>query len=254
MTCSICGKATGPGALLCRPCKAALKRARHLTVQDFPGTPATVTMPGFLPSLQRSHVMLPRATAPREDAGDSRRRLLLATISIALLAAAAYVGQRGMAADEPGADHATAPPAGTAIPPPAASPAAFTTVAPATAGVKLPVAAPPPSRALAMKSPPPAAARSPAKARTASAPVPPPAPPQEVRSAAAEVAEPVPPLPVLRAPPPPDRWQTMADALKRCANEGGFSGFICDQRVRLESCDGYWGRVAQCPNPPENPR
>jgi hypothetical protein len=44
------------------------------------------------------------------------------------------------------------------------------------------------------------------------------------------------------------------EALGRCANEGGFSGFICDQRVRLASCEGYWGRVAQCPNPPENPR
>lgn len=254
MTCSICGKATGPGALLCRPCKAALKRARHLTVQDFPGTPATVTMPGFLPSLPRSHAMPARAAAPREDAGDTRRRLVLAAIAIALLAAAAYVGQRGMAADDPGARHAAAPAPVIPVPPTAVPPAAPTTAAPATVGADLPVAAPPPSHGLAVRSPPPAAARAPAKSRMASAPVPPTPPPPEVRSAALEVAEPVPPLPVLPAPPPPDRWQTMADSLKRCENEGGFSGFICDQRVRLESCEGYWGRVAQCPNPPENPR
>jgi hypothetical protein len=254
MTCSICGKATGPGALLCRPCKAALKRARHLTVQDFPGTPATVTMPGFLPSLQRSHATPARAVAPRADAGDTRRRLLLAAIAIALLAAAAYVGQRGMAADEPGSEHAAVPTASKPAPPPAAPPVAPTIVAPTVVGTDLPVAAPPPSRALAARNAPPAAARPAAKARMAFAPVPPPASLPEVRSAAVEVAEPVPPLPVLPAPPPPDRWQTMADSLKRCENEGGFSGFICDQRVRLESCEGYWGRVAQCPNPPENPR
>jgi hypothetical protein len=45
----------------------------------------------------------------------------------------------------------------------------------------------------------------------------------------------------------------MASALSQCAREGGFSGFICDQKVRLDSCEGYWGRVPQCPLPPENP-
>ena len=39
MSCTICGKTTGPGALLCRPCKAALKRARQFTVLEIPGTP-----------------------------------------------------------------------------------------------------------------------------------------------------------------------------------------------------------------------
>jgi hypothetical protein len=64
-----------------------------------------------------------------------------------------------------------------------------------------------------------------------------------------------PPVPAPReAPPPPDRWQQMSDALARCDREGGFSGFICDQRVRLDSCEGWWGKVPQCPNPPENPR
>jgi hypothetical protein len=36
MNCTICGKATSHRRLLCRPCKAALKRARQLTVQDVP--------------------------------------------------------------------------------------------------------------------------------------------------------------------------------------------------------------------------
>ena len=42
-------------------------------------------------------------------------------------------------------------------------------------------------------------------------------------------------------------------ALAQCAREGGFGGFVCDQKVRLDSCEGYWGRVPQCPLPPENP-
>ncbi len=49
MSCSICGKATGPGALLCRSCKGAMKRARHAMPLEIPGTPASVTMPGLLP-------------------------------------------------------------------------------------------------------------------------------------------------------------------------------------------------------------
>ena len=59
--------------------------------------------------------------------------------------------------------------------------------------------------------------------------------------------------PAQSAPPAPDRWQLMSDALSRCAAESALSGFICVQRVRLESCEGYWGRVSQCPNRPENP-
>ena len=62
------------------------------------------------------------------------------------------------------------------------------------------------------------------------------------------------PAPLPAPPPPPDRWQTMRDDLARCDREGGFGGFICDQRVRIASCEGYWGRVPQCPLPPENPR
>jgi hypothetical protein len=28
---------------------------------------------------------------------------------------------------------------------------------------------------------------------------------------------------------------------------------VCDQRVRLRYCDGYWGKVAQCPGAVANP-
>ena len=45
MRCTICGKSAPAGALLCPPCRAALKRAGHLTVQDLPHYLAPVRRP-----------------------------------------------------------------------------------------------------------------------------------------------------------------------------------------------------------------
>ncbi|MFO1323917.1 MAG: hypothetical protein U1F15_07610 [Burkholderiales bacterium] len=242
MTCTICGKATGPGAMLCRPCKSALKRARHATVQDFPGTPPMVTMPAGLfppPQARAGPSASRRIDANRETA----QRLVLALLALALLAAAAYVGRRGMETDD----------AAPAVPPAApqkavsASPAAATiTESPPRAGTPEPapvVRASHSARTASARST--AASRAPPPASVPALP-----PPNETMAAVAEVP---PAVPVARAPPPPDRWQMMADALARCANEGGLSGFICGQRVRIESCDGYWGRVAQCANRPDAP-
>ena len=108
-------------------------------------------------------------------------------------------------------------------------------------------------------------ASKPARAQWVPTPAPPrPANPTMLSSGPAGASyemEPEPPRPVPiaavpapAAPPPPDRWQTMRDDLARCDREGGFGGFLCDQRVRLASCEGHWGRVPQCPLPPENPR
>jgi hypothetical protein len=61
-----------------------------------------------------------------------------------------------------------------------------------------------------------------------------------------------PPAPVTAAapapPPQPDRWQEMSDALARCGQESFIGRVVCEQRVRLRYCDGYWGKVAQCPD------
>lgn len=231
--------------MLCRPCKSALKRARHATVQDFPGTPPMVTMPaGLFPPPQA------RAGSPgarRVDANrETAQRLVLALLALALLAAAAYVGRRGIQGDaaesaqampaaQPGA--ASAPPAAVPVPepPPRVVIAEPAPVVRASASARTSSAKPASTRRL---PPPPAAA------------APPSPPPNETMAA---VAEAPPALPVARAPAPPDRWQLMADSLARCADEGGLSGFICGQRVRIESCDGYWGRVAQCANRPDAP-
>ncbi|HSQ80703.1 MAG TPA: hypothetical protein VLU54_06130 [Casimicrobiaceae bacterium] len=49
------------------------------------------------------------------------------------------------------------------------------------------------------------------------------------------------------AAPPADRWQALDDALAGCG--GNFvERVICGQHARFRYCDGYWGRVPQCPS------
>jgi hypothetical protein len=271
MNCTICGKGTAHGTLLCRPCKAALKRARQLTVQDLPQRPSRARGKGA-----RRHVPVEASTGidalQRPLRSDHAARLLLGTVAIAALVGAAYVAAREFAGRS-AIQHA--PPALVAQP---ASPEPTPVIAAAAAepmSARLPALASVPELTSSPPVPPNARPGSPTSVITALAH--PPAPrsthetraPEPARAAdavyppvdsfgpLAEASKPMPTPPLAAAPPappPPDRWQTMSDALTRCASEGGFSGFICDQRVRLASCEGYWGRVAQCPNPPENPR
>ena len=271
MNCTICGKATSHGTLLCRPCKAALKRARQLTVQDVPQRPARARGKGA----RHDATADPSAgddALRRPARSDRAARLVLSTVAIAALAGAAYVAAREFA------DRGTIAPAPPAlvVHPRASDPIPVVGAAP---GDVMSTSLPTPPTLPELTSSPPLRAPAgspirPASVVSASAPAealrntneaqaPAPAlapsatyPPLDSFGPLAEVQKPTPPppAPIPRVPPPPDRWQTMSDALARCASEGGFSGFICDQRVRLASCDGYWGRVAQCPNPPENPR
>ena len=50
------------------------------------------------------------------------------------------------------------------------------------------------------------------------------------------------------ATPRSDRWQDMKDARTRCGRENLISRVVCEQRVLYLYCDGYWGRVPQCPD------
>jgi hypothetical protein len=50
--------------------------------------------------------------------------------------------------------------------------------------------------------------------------------------------------------PEPDRWQMYADAMGRCGREDFFKRFACEQRTRSRYCEGYWGKVPQCPAAP----
>jgi hypothetical protein len=40
----------------------------------------------------------------------------------------------------------------------------------------------------------------------------------------------------------------MAEGIARCGRENFIAGVICEQRVRLQYCEGYWGQAAQCPS------
>lgn len=261
-TCTICGQPVARGAALCAPCRAALKRAGQRTVQELPHYRLPVPR-------ARARRREPIATTPadaaattprtsRRRSGDTGRRVVLATAAVAALAGVAYLGQaqwRHGDDDVPGATSAFPVPA---TPAPQALP---TTTAPAL--VATPVAAPVAARAAPAAAS--DAARAPPASRRATAPSPPTEPPTaataypslEAFGAIAEAprAPPSPPpVAAVRPPPPPDRWQKMRDALAQCEREGGFGGFLCDQRTRIDACEGYWGRVPQCPDMPENPR
>jgi hypothetical protein len=89
MSCTICGKSTGPGAMLCRPCKAAIKRARQFTVLEIPGTAPMVTMPGLpLDPPRRSRRTVSRT--PPHRARPARAGLVALAVA-AVLALTAYL-------------------------------------------------------------------------------------------------------------------------------------------------------------------
>ena len=48
-------------------------------------------------------------------------------------------------------------------------------------------------------------------------------------------------------PARPDRWQDMKEATARCRRENPVSRTVCEQHVLFLYCDGYWGRMPQCP-------
>jgi hypothetical protein len=71
-------------------------------------------------------------------------------------------------------------------------------------------------------------------------------------SADVEIARVPPPAAAPPAPQSPvrvDPWQQMNEAIGRCP--AGFLGrIVCEQRVRLQYCEGQWGKVPQCPGGP----
>jgi hypothetical protein len=53
-----------------------------------------------------------------------------------------------------------------------------------------------------------------------------------------------------RTQPAVDRWARMDEDLSHCTREDFIARVICGQRVRFRYCDGYWGKVPQCPASP----
>lgn len=57
-----------------------------------------------------------------------------------------------------------------------------------------------------------------------------------------------PPQPAPPPAPPADPLQALKNALGACGRlTGVFERAMCEQRARLDQCDGYWGAVALCP-------
>jgi hypothetical protein len=51
-----------------------------------------------------------------------------------------------------------------------------------------------------------------------------------------------------------DRWKLMKDAMAKCVGETFFKRVACEQSVGLQYCEGYWGKVPQCPSGPSKDR
>ena len=247
MSCTICGRTTRPGAKLCLQCKKALKRARQETVSE-------------LEPLQRR---APTPPGPREDdrGGPEIRALRvrlggrgaasrlglpasLVALGVVVVMTGYFVSHlRGVGAVPEATANESAPSqqglTGGAYVPLPVMPLPQRDATPAADAVPLP---------LHDTVPPATPAPKPGGARTAKAvPVRSDPPPAAEPPIAATQPEPAPPPEPAPAPPAPDRWQLLSEAVARCAGEGGLGGAICEQRARWQYCDGYWGKVAQCP-------
>ena len=258
MGCTICGKSTLPGAMLCAPCKAALKRARYVTVQEDIRRPSVIDVRRQSRRARASAASVaPIPDVPVPVAAESqarlRRRIFIGIFVLAAaLGGASYFGQRDLGArahDETSTPSQTAPDtrqdmaAGGAGSGKAETPVVSSAVdSDKAASTEL---EPTPHTLLANKP-----AATPTAKRTMLA--------GRATAATANgdppeaVVTPPPPEIIAAAPPPPprpvpDRWQNMRDALVQCDKEGVIGGLICGQRVRIQYCEGYWGKVAQCP-------
>jgi hypothetical protein len=234
--CAICRKPVLPGVKLCGACRAALKRARQVTVSE---ELSSARPRAQVRRVQARKVPATQSPAPADRRGASKRLAAGAGIALAMaiggLLAFHVLRSPGPAPAVPAPvapvpatlETGTAPDLAAVRAEPKASPSA----------VAVPRAVPAPPRAAAAK-------RAPEPA----------APPTDAVPERAQVIEPPAPepkpIPVAAPPrpaPAPDRWQLLASATAACASESLFARVVCEERARLQYCEGYWGLVAQCP-------
>ena len=253
MKCTICGQTARPGAKLCSQCRAALKRARNETVSQLEPLPrssralATDRAAAKQRARNRAKARADARNPPVKIARDSAlRRVWIAILVLgALVAVAVQFETRWFRAGESSEPGAPAIPAkadeSVPVPPP-------TAVSPPPGRVEERGIAPTPPQqrmpAKGLEQKPASAGRSPR-----------PTPVETVAASVPAVAAPVPasltvpaPAPAPRETPPPDRWQVMNETIARCASEDFIGRVVCEQRARLQACDGFWGQVAQCPS------
>ncbi len=252
-TCRICGQPALPAVRLCAQCKAALKRVRHDTVSQL--MPMSRRTRGGARTRREGW----RADSP---AGEEWHRGVSwrgVRIPVALGAMVAIVGSAGYFIVRQ--IHAATP---------ADAPMISSTVDAGNARAAQPVAVTAPVMAINVAAGPPPPAPVTDGTAPANAPTAPAKPRSAARSAkgtSAFVGPPAPELPpeptpapvvVAAAPAPPaprplDPMQLLAQALTQCPQESLLPRMVCEQKARLQYCDGYWGRAPLCPNgAPEN--
>ena len=240
------------------------------------GSEPTATIPPYTPRAapppEQRRVAAPSVEPappiPAYNADPKRAGLIVVVIAaVGVLAAAAYVGFKVMS--NRGAGDVL-----TRI----ETPPSNTVPSPRTSGTNEAPPAPEPPKAVEAPSAPPA---SPVETRPATPehPIAPPAPPPKAEAKATRAspsgqasrqqtspsAGTPPSAPAAQPPvhaaapaapaaaPVQDRWAQFAEELHRCQGEAFLSRVVCDQRVRLHYCDGYWGKVPQCPGAIANP-
>ena len=269
MSCQICGRTAAPGAKLCPDCRAARKRAYDATItQPLLAMAGAGTVSRTLSRLRRSDnspeakarraarkaKAAARAAAPAAASEAAAapfrvsRAILWALLAIGVVVAAIagwHLPTRVPETVDGGATSSATP----AAPPQPAPDAAPAPINPSAAGAtaQLPPLPTIVERELVTHAP--AAVKPATPKRPNPAPkvvTPPPEPPAEVEVVKAQ------PAPAPPAPLPPvrvDRWQQMSEAIGRCPAE--FLGrVVCEQKVRLQYCEGQWGKVPQCPGGP----
>jgi hypothetical protein len=243
--CTICHGPRLPGTRLCGPCKAALKRARLETVSDLVPLPSRATAEA---ETARRRAKAAAAAAAHSAAPRRRRRLLTPVFVLAgaALVAGGYLALRiaGPIVESPVVSVPRAPRSVPlpAVPTPRTEAPVVVVGSAAKPLAEPPVALPhgasgvsPPRSAQKRVAPAPAALGAPVDRFPAAT--------EPVVVAPVAAADLVPPA---REAPAPDRWQVMADQIARCGREGFLAGVVCEQRVRLKYCEGYWGVAAQC--------
>lgn len=265
MKCTICGGRSLPGAKLCSPCRAALRRARDETITEFLPLPkrleamaisgiSTLSRPiDFIAERRAKRRARKAAAVPSIDVTLKRRKypplygaaIVLFVLSIGVLAYGFARQLRGepaplVAIETPHAAVAQRP----SISPTAQAAEARNIVLPVTSTADVvPDAVDEKAPPLVVDAPSP----KPRKVAVASAI----RPTAKVEAPTTTPVEVVPMVAVAAPPPPatkaaPDRWQLLATALAHC---GGslFARIGCEHSARGQYCDGYWGQVAQCP-------
>ena len=253
MNCTICGFDNPADGRFCKKCGAAL-------------VAPVGTIPGMAP-VHAAATAAATATAgidaptPPPPGGLPKPYIVIAVIAVVILLGA-WAAWRSIGGETQSAAEA---PATTTLPDteskPEAAPASTEPAAPspatgepasgadnkpaegaaATEAPAAPVIIPPPETMKPAPKPAP-------KARPRPQPAPHPAP-----AAPAAVPEPrvVPaPAPAAKAALRPDRWAQMASEMTACGRGNFFEKLVCEQKVRINYCDGYWGKVPQCPTGP----